>query len=68
MPRKLDLAFDDVSNKRRISDDVRYLSDLIKVGSKNHLLGKVEAIKVRDTLKLEVWGEKGKVEGSAEEF
>ena len=34
IPRKLDLAFDDITNKRRNSDDVRDLLDLINTGSK----------------------------------
>ena len=68
IPRKLDLTFDDVTNKRRISDDVRYLLDLIKTGLKNHLLAKVEVIKVRDAVKVEFWKEKRKVVSNAEEF
>ena len=68
IPRKLDLTFDDVANKRAISDDVRYLLDLIKTGLKNHLLAKVEVIKVRDAVKLEFWKNKRNVVGSAEEF
>ena len=68
IPRKLDLTFDDVTNKRTISDDVRYLLDLIKAGLKNHLLAKVEVIEVRDAVKLEFWKEKRKVGGNAEEF
>ena len=68
IPRKLDLTFDDVTNKRTISDDVRYLLDLIKAGLKNHLLAKVEVIEVRDAVKLEFWKEKRKVVGNAEEF
>ena len=68
IPRKLDLTFDDVTNKRTISDDVRYLLDLIKAGLKNHVLAKVEVIEVRDAVKLEFWKEKRKVVGNAEEF
>ena len=68
IPRKLDLTFDDVTNKRTISDDVRYLLDLIKTGLKNHLLAKVEVIKVRDAVKVEFWKEKRKVVSNAEEF
>ena len=68
IPRKLDLTFDDIANKRTISDDVRYLLDLIKTGLKNHLLAKVEVIKVRDAVKLEFWKDKRNVVGSAEEF
>ena len=68
IPRKLDLTFDDIANKRTISDDVRYLLDLIKTGLKNHLLAKVEVIKVRDAVKLEFWKNKRNVVGSAEEF
>lgn len=68
IPRKLDLTFDDVANKRTISDDVRYLLDLIKTGLKNHLLAKVEVIKVRGAVKLEFWKNKRNVVGSAEEF
>ena len=68
IPRKLDLTFDDIANKRTISDDVRYLLDLIKTGLKNHLLAKVEVIKVRDAVKVEFWKEKRKVVSNAEEF
>ena len=68
IPRKLDLTFDDVKNKRTISDDIRYLLDLIKTGLKNHLLAKVEVIKVRDAVKVEFWKEKRKVVSNAEEF
>ena len=68
IPRKLDLTFDDVTNKRTISDDVRYLLDLIKTVLKNHLLAKVEVIEVRDAVKLEFWKDKRNVVGSAEEF
>ena len=68
IPRKLDLTFDDIANKRTISDDVRYLLDLIKTGLKNHLLAKVEVIKVRDAVKLAFWKNKRNVVGSAEEF
>ena len=62
------MTFDDVTNKRTISDDVRDLLDLIKTGLKNHLLVKVEVIKVRDAVKLEFWKDKRNVVGSAEEF
>ena len=68
IPRKLDVTFDDVTNKRTISDDVRYLLDLIKAGLKNHLLAKVEVIEVRDAVKLEFWKDKRNVVGRAEEF
>ena len=68
IPRKLDLTFDDVTNKRTISDDVRYLLDLIKTVLKNHLLAKVEVIEVRDAVKLEFWKDKRNVVGHAEEF
>ena len=66
IPRKLELTSDDATNKRN-SDDVQGLLDLINTGSKNYLLGKAKAIKVRDVLKLEFWKEKEKV-GNAEEF
>ena len=70
IPRKLDLTFDDVTNKRRNSDDVRDLLDLINTGSKNYLLGKADTIRVRDALKLEFWKERERenVVGNAEEF
>ena len=53
LPRKLDLTFGDVINKRRNSEEVWDLLDVINTGSKNYLLNKAEAIKVRDSLKLE---------------
>ena len=68
IPRKINLTFDDVTNKRRNSDDVRDLLDLINTGSKNYLLGKADAIRVRDALKLESWKETKNVVGNAEEF
>ena len=67
-PRKLDLTFEDVINKRRNADDVGDLLDLINTGSKNYLLGKVDAIRVRDALKLEFWKERENVVGNPEEF
>ena len=68
IPRKLDLTFDDVTNKRRNSNDVRDLLDLINTDSKNYLLGKSDAIRVRDVLKLKFWKERENVVGNAEEF
>ena len=68
IPRKIDLTFDEVTNKRRNSNDVRDLLDLINTGSKNYLLGKADAIRVRYALKLESWKETKNVVGNAEEF
>ena len=53
LPRKLDLTFGDAINKRRNSEEVWDLLDVINTGSKNYLLNKAEAVKVGDSLKLE---------------
>ena len=68
IPRKLDWTFDDIKNKRRDSDDVRDILDLINTSSKNYLQGKADAISMKDALRLEFCKERENAVANAEEF
>ena len=58
IPRRFDLPYDHINNKRRDREELRDMLSLIDTRLKNFETGRHEGVKVRDAITNVFWGEK----------
>ena len=58
IPRKFDLSYDHVTNKRRDRAELRDMLNLTNSRSKNYDTGRGEGVKVREAITNAFWDEK----------